>query len=119
MKISVERNDIVASLAIAQGIADKRSTVPILSHVLIEATDSAAVISATDQEIGVKQSCVADVATAGSIAINAAKLYAIAQACSDPITLEGSDARVEIASGKSRWKLNCLSAMDFPTMPKA
>ena len=51
MKISVERNDLLRSMSRAQAIVERRTTIPILSNVLIEARDDRLTLRATDLDI--------------------------------------------------------------------
>ena len=51
MKISVERSDLLRSMSRAQAIVERRTTIPILSNVLIEAREARLTLRATDLDI--------------------------------------------------------------------
>ena len=50
MKISIEKNLIYKALSHVQSIVEKKNTIPILSNILLEATDSSIILSATDKK---------------------------------------------------------------------
>jgi DNA polymerase-3 subunit beta len=64
-------------LGLIQGIVERRNTMPILSHVLIQADKSVCILSATDLEVGINVSCQAQVAEKGKAAVPGRKLYEI------------------------------------------
>ena len=82
MEFSVGKEDLLQCLYLVQGVVERRSSLPLLSHVLIEsipAEENEGLISlgATDLEIGIRQQCPAEVKTAGSMTADARKLYEI------------------------------------------
>ena len=88
MECSVEKDDLLRCLYLVQGVVEKRSSLPILAHVLIESTHkntsgeggeekNGLSIGATDLEIGIRQNCKATVKKGGSITTDARKLYEI------------------------------------------
>ena len=52
MEFTVTKADLVRELALFQGVVEKRTTIPILSNVLIEAVEGRVVLTATDLELG-------------------------------------------------------------------
>ena len=77
MEFRIDKEIFLKSLQRIQGIVEKRTSMPILSNVLIEASDSALHVTATDLEVGMKSSYPAEVTTPGKITIGAKKLYEI------------------------------------------
>ena len=55
MKISIEKNLIYKSLSHVQSIVEKKNTIPILSNILLDTTDSSLVLSATDMDISITE----------------------------------------------------------------
>ena len=77
MKLSVERNDLFKAMGRAQSIVERRTTIPILSNVLIEAKDSAISLRATDLDIELTDKVAAVVEKEGSITVGAHTFYEI------------------------------------------
>jgi DNA polymerase-3 subunit beta len=61
MEISIDRADLAKELSITQGVIERKSTVPILSHFLFEASGSNLLITATDLELSLRTFCPAKV----------------------------------------------------------
>jgi len=120
MAITVERDALLAALSIASGIVERRTTIPILENVLIEANGAIA-ISATDQEVGVRSVCEGKIKSKGALTIKAGTLVNILKAAaSGSITLRGTDNDwIDIEAGASRFKIVGLDPKEFPAMPTA
>ena len=119
IKFSVERAVILKSLAHVQSVVEKRTTIPVLSNVKIEATDSALRITATDTEISVSESIPAKVSSTGATTISAQILYDIIRKIPEGSDIEftqNSQEQVEIKAGRSKFKLLSLPADNFPSM---
>src|ERR1035441_8381867 len=74
MEFTVSKADLVAELSLSQGVVEKKTTIPILSNVLIEAADDRITLTATDLELGIRCSCPARVKKEGAGTIPARKL---------------------------------------------
>ena len=123
MEFSVGKEDLLQCLYLVQGVVERRSSLPLLSHVLIESNstgESGGVISlgATDLEIGIRQQCQAEVKASGSMTADARKLYEIIRELpSGPIRLRsGGNGWVDVTSGKSRFRIASLDPKEFPTI---
>lgn len=123
MEFSVGKEDLLQCLYLVQGVVERRSSLPMLSHVLIEsisAGENEGIISlgATDLEIGIRQQCQAEVQAAGSMTADARKLYEIIRELpSGPIRLRSSgNGWVDVTSGKSRFRIASLDPKEFPTI---
>jgi DNA polymerase-3 subunit beta len=106
---------------VARGVS-QRSTVQILSGVLIRAEAGGAVeLAATDMELSVRASLQADVAEPGSTVLTGRLLLEIVRALpQQPVTLEqaaGSGA-VKLTCGPSEYTLHSQGAEDFRTSPR-
>jgi DNA polymerase-3 subunit beta len=121
MEFTIERDELLQALYLTQGIVERRTTIPILANVLIESADNVLSIAATDQEVGVRRRCAAQIKNKGAVTTGARKLYEIIRECSDgPIVVRSLENNwIEIASGKSRFKIVGLDAREFPAMPSA
>jgi len=121
MEILVKKSDLVRELQLAQGIVERKNSIPILSNVLAEARDGELRLSATDLDISLRCGCEAQVVKAGSITLSAKKLYEIARALpeSDVHIASGADSWTTIKSERVNYRMAGLPREDFPTLPEA
>lgn len=120
MDLRVEKNDFLQGLYLTQGVVEKRNTLPILANVLIEATGGDILLTATDLEVGVRRSCRGKVSQAGSITLNARKLYEIVRELpSDEVVLRAGGGGVEVTGGRARYRMLSIDPKDFPSIPAA
>lgn len=119
MDVQVARTDLLGELVPMQGIVERRTTIPILSHVLLRAADDKLYISATDLEVSLTSWCESRVGEEGSIAIQARKLIEIVRASSgEEVNMKIEDSGVlTILIGRSVFKIRGLASEDFPTLP--
>jgi DNA polymerase-3 subunit beta len=75
MEFSVKRSDLLDELNLTQGVVERKSTIPILSNLLVEAKGSRLTITATDLELSIRTSCEAKVKKEGAGTIPAKKLF--------------------------------------------
>lgn len=120
MEIRVNRVELLNELIPMQGIVERRTTIPVLSHLLLRATDESLEIAATDLEVSLTSSCDGEVQEEGAIAIQAKKLVEIVRACDgEEVTLRiDQEGTLTILAGKSQFKMRGLPAEDFPTLPQ-
>ena len=132
MECSVEKDDLLRCLYLVQGVVEKRSSLPILAHVLIESTNenvsggdgkggeerSGLLIGATDLEIGIRQNCRAIVKKGGSITTDARKLYEIVRELppENVFLRSAGSGWIEVSSGKSRFRMASLDPKEFPAI---
>jgi DNA polymerase III subunit beta len=121
MDLQIVKDDFLDGLYLTQGVVEKRNTLPILANVLIEATGSEVQLTATDLEVGIRKACQGKVARAGSITVNARKLYEIVRElpASEVVVRAGDGGWVEITSGKSRYRMVSIDPKEFPSIPAA
>jgi DNA polymerase-3 subunit beta len=120
MELTIERDNLLRGIAKAQNIVEKRTTMPILSNILLEAQDSTLAVTATDLEIGFKGNYAAQVATPGAVTISGKKLYEIVRGLnsSEVRIREMEGGRVQIKGGGATYSLVSLPAEDFPPLPQ-
>src|SRR3979411_2869983 len=75
LEITVSRAERLRELTAAQGVVERKTTIPILSNFLFEAADDRLTITATDLDLSLRTSCPATVKKEGSCTIPALKLY--------------------------------------------
>ena len=118
MKLKIQKEAIQNALQSIQGIVDKKTTMPILSHFLLKVNKTAAIM-ATDLDIALKGPLKAEVLQKGSLCIPAKKLFEIAREVEGEILLEAQDNNwIKVTSGKSTFKLMGLPESDFPALPE-
>jgi DNA polymerase-3 subunit beta len=119
MDLFVDRNELSRALANIQGIVERRSTTPALSHVLLHANVNGLRATATDTEVAYIADLAANVERPGEIAVDAGNLFQIVRSLSDP-TLHlkiGQGQRLEVVSGRSHFRLPGLPPDEFPSLP--
>jgi DNA polymerase-3 subunit beta len=118
MKLKVDREEVQKVLQNIQGIVEKKTTMPILSHFLLKAAKITS-IAATDLDIAFTRPLKAEVIKKGSLCIPARKLFEIAKEVEDDILLESQENNwLKVSSGKSTFKLMGLPEDEYPTLPE-
>ena len=119
MQFSIQRNALVAAMATAVRVVERRNTIPILSNALLTIEAGALRIKATDLDIEttITAACEA-VETEGAITVPAAMFHDIAKKLPDGATircnLDAEAGTLTLQSWRSRFKLQTLPASDFP-----
>jgi DNA polymerase III subunit beta len=121
MELVIERVSLLNSLTMVQGIVERRNTVPILGHVLIEPEAGKLRLSATDLEVGIRTEVACKASEKGGLTLNARKLFEIVrEADSDEVTFKSLDGDwIELKCGRARFKMMGLDPRSFPAMPSA
>ena len=119
LKITCLKKDLLEATQIIIGAITPKTTLPILSNVLIETKKNSITIFATDLEIGMKYTVKCKVIEDGSITIPARRLTNIVKELPEgeiEITEEKNDI-VDIKSGNILFKINGLKKDEFPKFP--
>lgn len=122
MEFTIAKRDFVRGLARAQSIAERKSSMPILSNVMVGAEGASTIrLSATDLAVSVTGAYAADVKSAGSIALGARTLFDIVRSLpEEPIHLAvSSTLSAELRCGRSRFRMVGMPGVDFPSLPDA
>jgi len=116
MLFEIERDSFLEGLSKTVPITEKRSPLPILSHLLVEAKASELVLTATDLEVGLRIAYDCTVTEEGMITIPSKKIYEIMRELGPgKVRIRLTDAnRIEISSGKSDFQLVGMDASDYP-----
>lgn len=124
MELKIATTELARALGRSQGIVEKKSTMPILSHVLLEAKKGQLVVSATDLDLAVssEHGQGVEILKEGSLAVSARHLYEIVRALStseSQVTLKKAHNNyLELKSGPSEFRIVGLPAEDFPALPR-
>ncbi len=120
MKLTIERAALLRSLAHVQSVVERRTTIPILSNVLLEGADGALRLTATDMDIAIVDRAEAEVAEAGAVTVAAHILYDIVRKLPEgsQVAFDSTSEsdRLVLSAGRSRFTLQTLPKEDFPVM---
>jgi len=119
-KFKVAKDKILDGLQRVQNIVSTRSTLPILSNVLVQAASGSVSLTTTDLDVGVRCSVEAEVSKAGASTLPARRLFSILKevpAADIEIEIDDKNA-ASVRSGSSFYKVMGLPAEEFPPFPK-
>ena len=121
MKFKIKRSIFFKTLSHLQGIVDKKSSLPILANILIEATDNQLTLSSTDMDISIIEKITCNVIEEGATTINSQILYDIVRKIDDNSEIEiisNNGKLLSLRSEGSRFSLACLPKEDYPIIEK-
>jgi DNA polymerase-3 subunit beta len=120
MEFKIKRNDFLNALSWTQSVVERKTTMPILSNVLLEVADKKVRIAATDLEVGVLTQVGAEVGQEGKICVSAKNLYEIVkELSSEEVKIKKKEqGRLEVSAGKSLFKIVGLPSEEFPNLPQ-
>ena len=120
MEFTVSKADLVRELNLSQGVVERKTTIPILSNVLVETAGDRINLTATDLELGIRCSCPAKVKKAGAGTIPAKRLLDYVRLLPDA-DLDVKLAENQWASltcGRSRTRIAGMSRESYPELPQ-
>ena len=119
MQFAVQAKDLGRVLDQARKVIEKRTTIPILSHVLITTDQDKIRIAATDLDIMYEVTIPATVTMAGSVTTPGQTLFDIVKRTppDNEIKFSVQTERLQVRSGRSRFTLPCLPPQEFPSLP--
>jgi len=120
MKFSVTKEKLLEGLQQVQNVVSTRTTLPILSNVLLQADGSEVHLTTTDLDVGVRGSCEAQVDKEGATTLPARRLFNIVRELPSSeiqFDVDGKNA-ASIRSGQSFFKILGLPEEEFPPLPK-
>lgn len=118
MDLYIDRDELSRGLARIQGVVERRSTHPVLSHVLLSASGERVRITATDTEVAFIGDLMANVSSGGEIAVDASSLFQIVRTLPEStVRMSLSGQRLEVTSGRAAFKLPGMSAEEYPPLP--
>ena len=119
MEFSVSKSALLNELSTTQGVVERKTTIPILSNLLVEAKGSHLNITATDLELSIRTSCEAKVKKEGAGTIPAKKLLELVRLLPEgDIKIKLLENHwVEIVSDRKKYKLVGMAKENFPALP--
>jgi DNA polymerase III subunit beta len=118
MKLKITRESLQQGLAAVSASIPARTTLPVLSNILIEAADDHVAMSGTDLDIAVSVRVAAEVDEPGALTIPAKKLQELARELPEhPVRMTSKGERLELVCGRATFRLNGMPRDEFPTFP--
>jgi DNA polymerase III subunit beta len=119
MEFSADTKSLAEALDQIQEAVERKSTIPILTHALVEACANGLRLAATDLEVGIRTFCPAQVKVAGSAAIPARRLLEIVKSLPEAgVRVRALENHwVQVNAGRSVFKLAALAKDNFPALP--
>ncbi len=120
MKFSLTKEKLLEGLQTVQNVVSTRTTLPILSNVLLQAADGLLRFTTTDLDVGIRAAVEADVERPGATTLPARRLATIVRELpAGEITVEVDSKNIaSIKCGSSFFKMYGLPEEEFPPLPK-
>ena len=120
MELTVKKTNLVKQLSFGQGVIERKTTIPVLSNVLIEAQEGEILLTLTDLELGIRTSCPAVVGKTGVTTVPARRLLDYVRLLPDAeLAVKSLDNdSVSLVCGRSRTRIAGMSSENFPELPQ-
>jgi DNA polymerase III subunit beta len=119
MDATLNRTLLLDELQLIQGVVERRTTIPILSNVLLRAEGDRLHLAATDLDVTVFTSCPAAVRREGRTTIQGKFFFDLVRSLpSDTLEVRSLETRTEVRSGSFSSQLASLDPGDYPTLPE-
>ncbi len=120
MKLRIDRAVLLKAMSRAQGVVERKTTIPILANVLLEAGEGTLSLRTTDLDIELVERIEAEVEAPGSTTVAAHLLHDIVRKLPDGaelvLAVDAGAGKLEVSAGRSRFSLATLPREDFPMM---
>jgi DNA polymerase III subunit beta len=118
MKFTITRENLQQGLGAVAASIPTRTTLPVLSNILLEVDDDGVRLSGTDLDIAVSLKVPAEVEDGGALTVPAKKLQELARELPEkPVRITTKGDRFELECGRAKFRLNGLPRDEFPTFP--
>jgi DNA polymerase-3 subunit beta len=118
MHVTVEQETLVQALENTLGVIDKKGTMPILAHCLVEANGNGLRVSATDLEISFRGTFTAEVQEPGTFTVRVVNLHSLAKDLpKGPLSITGDEREIRVETGEAKYKFLVLPPDQFPEVP--
>ena len=119
MKFSIAQTEFLDALQVVSSAVPNRTTLPVLSNILLEASEDRIELKATDLDLAISTKARASVKDAGTLTVPAKKLFELVRKLSpEELKLEAKDLTLNISSKSGRYKFLCIRPEEFPAIPK-
>jgi len=118
MKVSATREHLLEALQSVIGVVERRQTMPILSNVLLSASDNRLRVTGTDLEVELVAAAQVSVQQPGDTTVPGRKMLDIVRTLPEKtsVTLAREGEKVVLRGGRSRFSLSSLPASEFPVI---
>ncbi len=119
MKATIERATLLKGLGHVHSVVERRNTIPILSNVLVEATEDGGIrLMATDLDLQINETVEANVEDPGATTVPAHTLFDIVRKLPEgsQVELIAAEGRMQVNAGRARFTLATLPRDDFPVI---
>jgi DNA polymerase-3 subunit beta len=118
MNFTITRQNLHEGLAAVSASIPTKTTLPVLSNILLETAEDGIWMSGTDLDVAVRVKVPAEVSEGGTLTVPGKKLQEITRELPDePVKVSTRGDQIELNCGRSRFKLNGLPSDEFPTLP--
>ncbi len=115
----IEKKELLKGLGLMQGIAGRKTTLPILSHIYMEWTNQSLFLTGTDLETGIREELTATIQQEGKASVSSKKLYEIIRELPEQtIHINKKENHwINLKCGKSVFNIAGLDPDEFPSLP--
>jgi DNA polymerase-3 subunit beta len=119
MNFEIDKREFLKGLGLMQSVAGRRTTLPILSHILLEGEKDSLCLTGTDLETGIREELMARIHQGGKASVSAKKLFEIIKELpEETIHIKKKENQwITIQCGKSVFNLAGLDPEEFPSLP--
>jgi len=119
MNFEMDKREFLKGLSLMQSVAGRKTTLPILSHILIEGEKNSIYLTGTDLETGIREELTATIHQGGKASVSAKKLYEIVRELPEETihVNKRENHWISLHCGKSIFNLAGLDADEFPSLP--
>jgi DNA polymerase-3 subunit beta len=119
MYFEIDKREFIKGLSLMQSVAGRKTTLPILSHILLEWEKDSLYLTGTDLETGIREELTAKIHQKGKASVSAKKLYEIVRELpEETIRIQKKDNQwITLQCGKSTFNLAGLDPEEFPSLP--
>ena len=119
MNFEIHKREFLKGLTLMQSVAGRRTTLPILSHILLQGEKDSLCLTGTDLETGIREEVVAKIHQGGKASVSAKKIFEIVKELPEEIIhiKKKENQWIIIQCGKSVFNLAGLDPEEFPSLP--
>jgi DNA polymerase III subunit beta len=119
VKFQVNRDVFSEAVSFAVKLLPQRTTLPILSGVLLEATDSVLTLSSFDYEVSAQTEVAAEIEESGRVLVSGRLLAEIASRLPNaPVVFSTEESRITVSCGSAHFTLLSMPVEEYPTLPQ-
>ncbi len=119
MTFEIDKKEFIKGLGLMQSVAGRKTTLPILSHILLEWDKHSLYLTGTDLETGIREELIAKTHQKGKASVSAKKLFEIVRELPEEVIhIQKKDNQwITLQCGKSTFNLAGLDPEEFPSLP--